>query len=37
MNPELLIGNKITLEAAAKALTAMNEFQGLGLTLINQF
>ena len=37
MNPELLIGNSITLEAAAIALTEMNEFRGQGLTIIDQF
>jgi alcohol dehydrogenase len=37
MNPELLIGKSITLEAAAIALTEMNEFRGQGLTIIDQF
>ncbi|MDG1278301.1 MAG: zinc-dependent alcohol dehydrogenase family protein [Algoriphagus sp.] len=37
MNPKLLIGNSITLEAAAIALTEMNEFRGQGLTIIDQF
>jgi alcohol dehydrogenase len=37
MNPELLIGRSISLEAAAKALTEMNEFRDAGVTLIDQF
>jgi alcohol dehydrogenase len=37
MNPELLIGRSINLEAAAKALTEMNEFRDAGVTIIDQF
>jgi alcohol dehydrogenase len=37
MNPELLIGRTISLEAGAKALTEMNEFRDAGVTIIDQF
>lgn len=37
MNPELLIGRSITLEAAATALMEMNKFHDKGVTIINQF
>jgi alcohol dehydrogenase len=37
MNPELLIGRIINLEAAAMALTEMNEFRDAGVTIIDQF
>ena len=37
MNPELLIGKSINLEAAATALTEMNKFHDTGVTLIDQF
>ena len=37
MNPELLIGKKITLKEAVQELPAMNEFREKGLTLITSF
>jgi alcohol dehydrogenase len=37
MNPELLIGKSITLEAAVTALMEMNKFQDTGVTLIDRF
>ncbi|WP_075351474.1 zinc-dependent alcohol dehydrogenase family protein [Algoriphagus marinus] len=37
MNPELLIGKSITLEAAVTALMKMNKFQDTGVTLIDRF
>lgn len=37
MNPELLIGKSITLEATVTALMEMNKFQDTGVTLIDRF
>jgi alcohol dehydrogenase len=37
MNPELLIGRTISLEAAAKALIEMDEFRDAGVTIIDRF
>jgi alcohol dehydrogenase len=37
LQPQQLIGQTISLAEAATALPAMNEFGGLGVTVINQF
>ena len=37
VNPELMLGKKISLEEAPEALMNMNKFENLGVTVINKF